>query len=275
MHVDEDFAKLAILILTRAQIDLVTSNNRFLSVTFTALRHLFAVGFDDLFDDHLFDDFLCNNSRFFGDVTALEDVHRVIIVLNQSRSQWLAQFRSVAIQRIGFNTQGPAQLIGFLAVLDGRIVGHVDCLGDRARDERLRRSHHVDVAIDGQETLALLAAWIGTIKDAEVLVFEVRRAFQRHRTTHMIVRRVDIRFGISQVLEQIERRIVQLFSWDAKDTGAELFAQRPLVEHKANVESRGKRAFNLRQFICPKPVADQRRGINARRVTDRGMTNRI
>ena len=120
---------------------------------------------------------------------------RLIIIFNQSRRQWLGQFRSITVQRIGLHTQRPRQLIGLLAVLDCRVIWHVDRLGNRTRDKRLRCGHHIDVAVNAQITLAFFAAGIGAIKHAIMLFFQMRRTFQRHRAANMVVGRVDVLLG--------------------------------------------------------------------------------
>ena len=65
VHIDEDFAQLAVLILTGAQIDLMSANNCLLRIAPTTLRHFLTVRADHLFDHHFFDDFLCQNRGFF------------------------------------------------------------------------------------------------------------------------------------------------------------------------------------------------------------------
>jgi hypothetical protein len=58
-----------------------------------------------------------------------------------------------------------------LDVVDGGLVGEVDRLGDRAADERLGGGHHADVALDGDEPLAGLAALVGAVEDGQVFGF--------------------------------------------------------------------------------------------------------
>ena len=94
-------------------------------------------------------------------------------VLSRSSSdldvQRLAELGAVAIERVGLQAQLPAEAVAVLDVLDGRFVGQVDRLGDRAADERLGGGHHADVAFDGDEALAGLAALVGAVEDGEVL----------------------------------------------------------------------------------------------------------
>ena len=67
---------------------------------------------------------------------------------DQRRIERLAELGAVAVKRIGLQGQFPRQHVGRLAVFDGCLVRHVDGLRDGARDERLCRGHHADVAVD-------------------------------------------------------------------------------------------------------------------------------
>ncbi len=91
----------------------------------------------------------------------------------------------------------------------------------------------------------------------------------------MVVGRVDIFLGEPKGFQQVECWIVQLFRWDTKDLGAEFFAQRPLVEHKADVEGLRQRRVNLGQFVRAKAVAHKRGVVDARRVADGAVTDGI
>ena len=139
----------------------------------------------------------------------------------------------------------------------------------------MRRRHHIDVAVDGQVAFALLAAGVGAVEDAVVFGLEVRRAFQRHRTANMVVGRFDIFLGKAQGFQQVKRRVVQLFGRDAKDLRAELLAQCPLVEDKADVEGLCQRRVDLGQLVRAKTVADQRGVVDRRRVADGAVTDSI
>ena len=70
----------------------MATNIGFLSVAFATLRHLFAVRFDDLFDDDLFDDFFGDDLYLGGDVAVLKDISGFFIVFDQCCGQWLGQF---------------------------------------------------------------------------------------------------------------------------------------------------------------------------------------
>src|SRR3981189_2353454 len=74
-----------------------------------------------------------------------------------------------ALQPVALWAQLPGHQIGFLAILRGVVVGHVDGFADRARDERLRRRHHADVALHREIALADLAAGIDAVEHVVVL----------------------------------------------------------------------------------------------------------
>mmetsp|Transcript_22711 Transcript_22711/g.37493 ORF Transcript_22711/g.37493 Transcript_22711/m.37493 type:complete len:741 (+) Transcript_22711:830-3052(+) len=275
VHVDKDLAEVPVLIFARAQIDLVAPHDGFLSVALAALRHLFAMRFDDLFDDDLFHNLFGQHGRLFDGRATFQDFLRFLVILDQRCGQRLRQFRAIPIERVGLHTQRPAEFIGFLAILDGRIVGHVDRLGDRTRDKGLRCRHHGDVAVNAQETLANLAAGVGAVKDVVVLFLEVRRTFQRHRPADVVVGRVDIRAGKAERAQEVKGRVIQLVRRDAQNLSAELFAQRPLVEHEPNVKSAFKGRIHLGQLIGAKTVPGQRRMVDRRGVANRSVTDRI
>ena len=88
----------------------------------------------------------------------------VLLVGDELALQRLRELRAVAVERVGLERELPGQQIGRLAVLDGGVVRHVDGLGDRARDERLRRRHHADVALDREIALADAAARVGAVE---------------------------------------------------------------------------------------------------------------
>ena len=135
--------------------------------------------------------------------------------------QRLRELRAVAVERVRLQAELPGEQVGGLAVLDRRVVRHVDGLGDRARDERLRRRHHADVALDREIALAGAAARVGAVEHRIVLGLEVRRALDRHRAADMDVGGLDLALGEAEVREQVERR-----RGDHLGRDAELVAQK-------------------------------------------------
>ena len=90
----------------------------------------------------------------------------------------LAALRVVAVDRDGLEALLPALEVDLLDLLGRRGLGHVHGLADRARDERLDRAHHPDVAhvVDGPHAVGRLE---GAVEDRQVLDLEVRGALDR------------------------------------------------------------------------------------------------
>ena len=107
MHINEDLAKLAAFIFARAQVNLVTTNDGLLRVALTTLWHLLALAVADFLDDDLLNDLLGQNACLLVAVAALKRFHRLVIILDQRRRQWLGQFRSITVKRIRLHTQRP------------------------------------------------------------------------------------------------------------------------------------------------------------------------
>ena len=159
--------------------------------------------------------------------------------------QRLAQLGAVAVQGVGFQAEAPGQHVGLAAFLDGGAVRHVDGLGDRARDEGLCCCHHGDVAVDRQEPLADAAAGIGAVKDRQMLVLHVRRAFQRHRAADMHVGGLDGVLLEAKRFEHVEAEIIQLIVSEAERVLAELIAKGPAVEGELHVKGAFHGRFDL------------------------------
>ena len=73
------------------------------------------------------------------------------------RVERLRQLGAVAVKRVGFQRQTSRRACSLLAILDRRVVGHVDGLGDRAGDEGLAAAIIRMWLFDRQEALAGLA----------------------------------------------------------------------------------------------------------------------
>ena len=132
-----------------------------------------------------------------------------------------------------------------LAVLDRRLVRHVDGLGDGAGDERLRRRQHADVAVDREVALAGAAARIGAVEHGVVLGLQVRRAFDRHGAADVDVGGLDLALGEAEMREQVEARRGEVGGVDAELVAQEVGAQRPFVEGELDVEGGRQRLFHL------------------------------
>ena len=103
VHINEDFAQLAILIFTSAQIDLMPANNRLLRIAPAPLRHFLAVGADHLFDHHFLHNFFGQNRCFFLRGTGGEHLFGFLIIFDKRSGQRLRQFGAIAIQCVGLD----------------------------------------------------------------------------------------------------------------------------------------------------------------------------
>ena len=274
VHINEDLTQIAVFILAGAQVDLVAANDGFLGVALAPLGHLFtATG--DFLDDDLLDHLLRQHNCLLVVGAGLQGFGGLVIVLNQGGCQWLRQLRSITVQRVGFHPQRPRKLICLLAILDCGVVGHVDRLGDRTRDKGLGGGHHVDMRIDAQVALALFPARVRAVEHGQVFVFEERRALQGHGPTDVIVCGVDISFGEAKMAQQIKCGIVQFCRWNTQSFGAEVRAEGPLVEDKADVEGRRQGRLDLLDLGWAKAVADQACVVDGGRLPDGAVTNCI
>ena len=275
MHVDEDLAKRAVFVFAGAQVDLVAAHDRLLGIALAAFRHLLTVAADQFLDHHLLDHLLGQHMGLLDRRAGLQDLGGLVVILDQGGRERLAQLRAVAVERVGLDAQAPGQLVSLLAVLDGGIVGHVDRLGDRPRDKALRRRHHGDVAVDGEEALALLAAGIGAIEHVVMLFLQEGRVLQGHGPADMVIRRFDVLPGEAEMAQHVEGGVVQFRRRNAEDLGAELFPERPLVEDEADVEGRRQGRLDLLDLGIAEAVAAQRGVVDHRRIAKRAVANRV
>ena len=210
-----------------------------LGVALAAVRQLLALAvepLDDALDDLLGD--LHGPRRGGGRDQRLDGVVLVVLLVGDQRGvERLRQLGAVAVERVGLERQLPGQHVGALAVLDRRVVRHVDGLGDGARDEGLGRRHHADVALDREVALADLAAGVGAVEHRQVLVLEEGRAFERHRAADMDVGGLDVLLGEAERRQHVEGEVVELLVGEAEASSLqEVGAQRPLVEDELDVE---------------------------------------
>ena len=118
----EDLADISVLVLAGRDVSLVAADRELVGHRLPGLRHP-----------------VTDRSGRFGVGT------RILLVLGV-RPQGLGRLRAVAVDRERLQAAFPAAGVGVSDVLDRRRVRHVDRLRDRPRQERLGRSHHVDVA---------------------------------------------------------------------------------------------------------------------------------
>ena len=191
------------------------------------------------------------------------------VVGDELALQRLRQLRAVAVERVGLEPELPGEQVGRLAVLDRRLVRHVDGLGDGAGDERLRRRHHADVALDREIALAGAPARIGAVEHGVVLGLQMRRALDRHGAADMDVGRLDLAPGEAEMREQVEARRGEIGRRDAELVAQKVGAQRPFVEDELDVEGGRQRLLHLldrfgrKAFRLQRGVVDRRRLLRA------------
>ena len=183
--------------------------------------------------------------------------------------------RAVAVERVGFERELPGEQVGCLAILDRRLVRHVDGLGDGAGDERLRRRHHADVAFDREIALAGAAARIGAVEHRIVLGLQMRRAFHRHGAADVDVGGLDLALAEAERGEQVEGRGGEVFGGDAELVAAEVLAQRPLVEGELDVEGGRQRLFDLGDGLVGEALGLQRGVVDRGRLRQRAVADRV
>ena len=272
VHVDEDLAEAAVVVFAGAQIDLVAADHGLLGVALAAVGQLLALAqhgdaLDDLLDDLLGEPGGARRRRTLDE--GLDRVVLVLLVGDELRVERLESLRAVAVERVGLERELPGQQVGRLAVLDRRLVRHVDGLGDGAGDEGLRRRHHADVALDREIALAGAAARIGAVEHRIVLGLQVRRAFHRHGAADMDVGGLDLALGEAERGEQVEGRGGEILGGDAELVAAEFFAERPLVEGELDVEGGRQRLLDFGDRFVGEALGLERRVVD-RRAPGRG-----
>src|SRR5262249_22124293 len=92
------------------------------------------------------------------------------------------------------------------------------------------------MAVSMYVAFAVLAAFIGTIEYRQMLVFEIRSAFDHHGTAYIIVGGLYFLLGKAQGFQQAEIVIEVLLGFKAEALQA-FFAQGIGIEYKADLES--------------------------------------
>ena len=273
VHVDEDLAEAAVLVLAAPEVDLVAADPGFLGVALAPARQAVTLqpGHHPL-DDPLGDELGARRRRPFGEFVG-EGVH--VLDVEQRGGQRLRQLRSVAVERRRLQSQTPSQHVGLIAVADRCRAGHVDGLRDGAADERLGRRHHPDVAFHRQMAGPGSAAGVGAVEHREVLGREERRALQGHRPADVVVGGVDLLAREPDRREQAERHVVQRFARDAQLPGAEILAERPFVEGEADVEGFGDVLLHRLDGGVGEALVAERPGVDARRAVQGSVAHRV
>jgi len=131
------------------------------------------------------------------------------------------------------------------------------------------------MAFDRQRPRAGASARVGAIEHGEVLGLQARRAFQRHRPADMNVGGVDFVPGEAERAQHVEIEIVGFLGIEAEHTGAELFADLPLVEDEADVVGGGERGLDRLDLLVGEAARTQALVIDARRTGQRAAADRV
>ncbi len=219
------------------------ADHSLLRISLTPIRQAFAIGARAYSLHHALDDALGDHRcalrlRLVGGDGGEHFVLLLFLVGEELRVERLRQLRAVAIERVGFQREPPGEEIGLLAVGDGRIVRHVDGLGDGAGDERLRRRHHADMAVDRQIALALAPARRGAVEHRQMPGIEPRRPFERHRPAGKFVGGLDLALAEADLGQEVEISLIQPLGLKPKRGREKVLAQRPFVENEFDVEGR-------------------------------------
>ena len=114
-------------------------------------------------------------------------------------------------------------------------------------------------ASTGQRALADAPARIGAIEHRQMLVLEIRRAFEGHGAADMEVGGVDVGLEKPSALSMSKSGASMAAASSFSDIAAELVAQRPFVEDEADVEGRFQRRLDLADLFLAKALAAQAR----------------
>ncbi len=169
----------------------------------------------------------------------------------------LRRLRAVPIERNRLETELPTLFVDLLHVFDGRFVGQVHRLGDRAREKRLSCRHHVDVRHGVDESLADLAAAVGAVEDRKVLGSEMRRAFDRHTTDDDVVELADLFFAVPPEAEQVKARLVVGGCVDP-ETLVGLSSDHPGRQCEADIEHATEGSLGLFNLALRQAIFEQR-----------------
>ena len=129
--------------------------------------------------------------------------------------------------------------------------------------------------VDRKRALALAPARAGAVEHGQVLLGEVRRAFERHGAAGVLIGGLDVLLREAEVHEQVERRVQQLVGVDAERRRQELLAERPAIEDELDVEGGLERVVELAQHRVGKALGLERGMIDGGRLGQRAVADRI
>ena len=140
--------------------------------------------------------------------------------------QRLALLGSIAVDRDGFETQLPSPIVSIGDVFDGGVRRHIDGLADRTGQERLSGGHHFDVRLPTDASGSI--GWREcTVEDRQMLVLDVRCAFDRVLFVDVLLDVLDLLRGVTQIEQSEWNRAID----DLEHTAASEL----LVLHKRDI----------------------------------------
>ena len=144
------------------------------------------------------------------------DGHRGRLLLVARGVERLRALGAVAVDRHRLGADPPRVDVGLLDLLDRRFLRHVDGLADRARQERLRRAHHLDVAhvVDRPHAARRLER---AVEHRQVRVLDVRRPLDGLVLVDVLDDLLDLLRGVAQLLERHRHGLVDDLHQPAAD----------------------------------------------------------
>ena len=104
---------------------------------------------------------------------------------------------------------------------------------------------------------------------------QARRFFKRHGAAAVDVRLVDLGPGEAEFPEHVEGHVIELLLAEAEHVGAELTAERPLVEHELDVERGRQLLLDGTELRRREALGFQSVVIDAWRILQRAVADRI
>jgi len=216
VHVDEDLAQGAVLVIARSQIDLLVTDPRLLGVARAAGRHEAALG--DIADNDPLDDLHRRRGRGLGRLGSQARIAR------DHCGERLTELRAVTVEGHGLDHELPGLHVDIPNVVHRSVVGHVYRLRDSAGDERLHGGHHLEVGVIVDVPLALATTAAGAVEDSEMILAEMGGALHRHSAADVLRGLCDLGRRETQVGQNVQVEGVELLIAQAQDRLAERVA---------------------------------------------------
>ena len=197
-HGDEEFAGIAVGIEADGDVALVISDLEFMRDRSALFLQLVAHSARRSVEVLFFDLRSGSDARV---------IFRGVRRLGSSGAQRLRLLASVTIDCDRLDAELPGLQIRLHDVFNRSVVGKIDRLRDRSRDERLRGRHHAEMphVSDGARALRRLER---AIEDGKVIVLHVRRPFDRARSVDVADDGVGLLVRVSELEERSGHGIV-------------------------------------------------------------------